>query len=104
MYEITLNPEDYGIEALVEGMGGKQIAFAENERKQWAVEVETFARRLDGLSSKARQLQAMLAGKDAIKATPASLKTLKVQLFNINDALTASIEMAEKLESEIVSL
>lgn len=104
MYEIKLNPEDYGIEALVEGMGGRKIAFAESERKQWADEVGTFAQRLDGLSSKARQLQTMLSSDDAIKATPASLKTLKVQLFNINDALTESIKMAEKLESEIVSI
>lgn len=101
MYEITLNPRDYGIEALVEGMGAESSIFNGDNRKQWANEVGIFVSRLNGLSARAKKLHDLLSGDESIKATPAALKTLKVQMFNINDALNASIDLSEKLESEI---
>ena len=55
---------------------------------------------VDGL--KAKSLENWLAGDAAIKSTPASLKTLKIQLFKINDALDTSITMVNKLECDIV--
>jgi hypothetical protein len=54
------------------------------------------------LSDKAKQLRKLLASEDAIKATPASLKTFKVQLFKINNALNTAFDLAEKLETDIV--
>jgi hypothetical protein len=48
-------------------------------------------------------LKSILESGASIKATPASLKTLKIQLFNINDALDQSMAIAQKLETEIVS-
>jgi hypothetical protein len=104
MYEITLNPEDYGIEALVKGMEAERSIFNGDNRKQWADEVGIFVNRLNGLSAKAKKLQALLSGTESINATPASLKTLKIQMFNINNALTASIDLSEKLETEIVPI
>ena len=101
MYEITLNPRDYGIEALVEGMGAESSIFNGDNRKQWANEVGIFVSRLNGLSARAKKLHDLLSGDESIKATPAALKTLKVQMFNINDALNASIDLSEKLESEV---
>ena len=103
MYEITLNPEDYGIEALVEGMS-ENSHFNGDNRKQWADEVGTFVSRLDSLIVKAKKLQDLLSGSESIEATPAALKTLKVQMFNINDALNASIDLSDKLESEITRI
>jgi hypothetical protein len=35
-------------------------------------------------------------------ATPASLKTFKVQLFKINHALNTALDLAKKLEADIV--
>ncbi len=104
MYEITLNPENYGIEALVEGMGTGDSRFNGGNRKQWADEVGIFVNRLNGLSVKAKKLQELLSGNESIATTPAALKTLKLQMFNINDALNASIDLSEKLESKIVRI
>ena len=101
-YEIIADPQDYGIEAMVEGLGGNTIDFPSDERQKWAVEVGTFAERLLILSDKAKGLQEWLAGAHTIKATPASLKTLKIQFFKINDALESSLELVKKLEADIV--
>jgi hypothetical protein len=97
MFEIIADPKDYGIEALMEGLGAHPIPFIDEERKLWAAEIGKFAGKLDGLSDRARNLHGLLAGDEAISATPSSLKTLKIQLFNINSALESSISLAEKL-------
>lgn len=101
-YEIIADPKEYGIEKLVDGLNGSPIEFPPEERAQWAQEVGAFATRLNELSDKATSLQTWLAGDAAIKSTPASLKTLKIQLFKINDALDTSISMVNKLECDIV--
>jgi len=102
MYEIIADPKDYGIEELVNGFNNKQIEFENIERSKWADEIGLFAEKLDNLSEKARNLKNILSSNESIVATPASLKTLKVQLFNINDALSASIDIASKLETEFI--
>ena len=102
MYEIIADPEDYNIGSLEEGLGHRQITFSDDKRKRWAEEIEVFAEKLDGLSDKAKQLQKLLASEDAIRATPASLKTFKVQLFKINHALNTAFDLATKLETDIV--
>lgn len=102
MYEINLDPKDYGIEALMEGMGSKPVAFDEQDRQKWAREIGAFAVKLDALSDKAKSLQSLFSSGSDIKATPASLKTFKIQLFNINDALTSSLELASKIDPQIV--
>ena len=101
-YEIIVDPKEYGIEALVEGLNSKTIDFPPEEREQWAREVGAFAVRLNELSGKAENLQTWLAGDAAIKSTPASLKTLKIQLFKINDALDTSLDLVSRLEGDIV--
>jgi hypothetical protein len=102
MYEIIANPEDYRIGALKEGLGYKQVAFPDDERKRWAEEIGIFAVRLDGLSDKAKQLQKLFISEETIMVSPASLKTFKVQLYKINDALDIALDLAGKIESEIV--
>ncbi|MBW2449575.1 MAG: hypothetical protein JRE92_04005 [Deltaproteobacteria bacterium] len=102
MYEIIADPEDYAIGALEEGFGHGQIPFPENKRKNWADEIGAFAQKLDGLSGKAKNLQKLLFSNSPIMASPASLKTFKVQLFKINDALNTALDLAEKLEADIV--
>ena len=101
-FEIIADPKEYGIEKLVDGLNGNPIEFPSEVRARWALEVGAFASRLNDLSNKATSLQSWLAGEAAIKSTPASLKTLKIQLFKINDALDTSINMVNKLESDIV--
>jgi hypothetical protein len=101
-YEIIADPQNYGIEAMVEGLGGNTIDFPTAERQKWAIEVGTFAERLLALSDKAKGLQEWLGGAHAIKATPASLKTLKIQFFKINDALEDTLALARRLEADIV--
>ena len=102
MYEINLDPKDYGIEALMEGMGNGPVAFNEEDRKKWAHEIGAFAVKLDELSDRAKSLQTLFSSSAAIKATPASLKTFKIQMFNINDALSSSLELATKIDTQIM--
>jgi hypothetical protein len=102
MFEIIANPDDYAIGALEEGFGHRQILFPDDTRKKWADEISTFAQKLDDLSEKAKGLKKLLLSDAEIKATPASLRTFKVQLFKINDALNIAFNLAEKLESEII--
>jgi len=102
MWEIIADAKKYGIEVLEEGIGNRQEAFEDQDRTRWAEEIGTFAIKMSGLSEKAKQLQQLLISGDQIVATPASLKTLKVQMFKINDAMTTAIEMAQKIESEII--
>lgn len=82
--------------------GAQPITFPADERVKWAKEVGVFTEKLTGLTDKARELKTILESGAPIKATPASLKTLKVQLFTINDALEQSMAIAERLETEIV--
>jgi hypothetical protein len=102
MYEIIADPADYAIGALEEGLGHRQIFFPDAKRKKWAEEIGAFARKLDDLSEKAKGLQKLLISDTDITATPASLKTFKIQLFKINDALNMAFDLAEKLESDII--
>lgn len=102
MYEINLDPKDYGIEALMEGMGNTLEAVNDADREKWADEIGAFAGRLDELSNRAKSLQTLFSSRTAIRATPASLKTFKIQMFNINDALNSSLELANKIDSQIV--
>jgi hypothetical protein len=102
MYEIIANPADYAIGALEEGFGHGRIPFPDNKRRKWAEEIGAFAQKLDDLSDKAKALKELLISESDIMATPASLKTFKVQLFKINDALNSAVGLAEKLETDIV--
>ena len=102
MYEIIAYPDEYTIGALEEGFGHRQISFPDDKRKRWAEEIGTFAQKLGGLSDKAKELQELLISESAIMATPASLKTFKVQLFKVNDALNTALNLTQKLEADIV--
>ena len=102
MWEIIADAKEYGIEVLEEGINNSKEAFEDQERSRWAEEIGTFAIKMSSLAEKAKQLQQLLISEDQIVATQASLKTLKVQMFKINDAMTTAIEVAEKIESEII--
>ena len=102
MWEIIAEPHDYGIDALVEGMGNKNITFEAKERGKWAQEIGGFVDRIEGLADKSRQLQEIFQGQESIAATPASLKTMKVQLFKINEALNTALNLAGQIEDDIV--
>ena len=102
MWEIIADAKEYGIEVLEEGINNRQEAFEDQDRTRWAEEIGTFAIKMSGLAEKAKQLQQLLISGDQIVATPASLKTLKVQLFKINDAMTTTMELAQKIESQII--
>ncbi|MFH1152620.1 MAG: hypothetical protein V1793_02295 [Pseudomonadota bacterium] len=103
MYEIIANPEDYQIDDLIQGTGNTPIEFSEAERKKWAVEVDEFSKKLIGFAEKSKELSRLLSSTEPITTTPASLKTLKIQLFVINDALSKSLDIAGKLESDIIA-
>lgn len=102
MYEIIAEPQDYGIDALVEGLGNNPVYVAEDERQKWADEIGEFVERIEGLAQKSRQLQDLLTGGDKIKATPVALKTLKIQLFKINNALNNALDLAGRIEGEFI--
>jgi len=102
MWEIIADPKEYGIEVLEEGINNRQEAFEDQDRTRWAEEIGTFAIKMSSLAEKSKQLQQLLISEDQIVATPASLKTLKVQMFKINDAMTTTLELAQKIESQII--
>ena len=102
MYEIIANPEDYQIDDLIEGTGNAPINFTGKERKDWAAEVDAFGHKLVQFTEKAQELSKLFKGNASITATPASLKTLKIQLFAINDGLNKALEISKKLEADIV--
>ena len=102
MYEVIANPEDYQIDHLINGTGNANIEISEEERDKWADEIVNFSEKLTGFAKRSAELAKLLSGPEKISATPASLKTLKIQLFTINDALTSALEIAGKLESDIV--
>jgi len=102
MYEIIANPEDYQIDQLINGTGNANIELSQEERENWAGEIVNFSERLTEFAKKANELASILSSKDKISATPASLKTLKIQLFVINDSLNSALEIADKLETDIV--
>ena len=102
MYEIIANPEDYQIDDLIKGTGHARIDFSVEERAKWANEIDTFTNKLVRFTEKSQELAKVLRGADAITTTPASLKTLKIQLFTINDALNKALEISKKLEADIV--
>ncbi|MBC8439636.1 MAG: hypothetical protein H8D87_08120 [Deltaproteobacteria bacterium] len=102
MYEIIANPEDYQIDHLINGTSNANIELSKEERDKWADEIVNFSEKLTSLAKKSRELAKLLSSKEKISASAASLKTLKIQLFMINDSLTTAIEIADKLESDIV--
>ncbi len=102
MYEIIANPEDYQIDHLINGTGNANINITQEERDNWAGEITNFSEKLTEFAKKSKSLAELLSGSEKISATPASLKTLKIQLFIINDALSSAIEIADKLETDIV--
>ena len=102
MYEIIANPEDYQIDHLINGTSNANIELSTEERNKWAGEIVNFSEKLTDLAKKSRELAKVFSGREKISASASSLKTLKIQLFMINDSLTTAIEIADKLESDIV--
>ena len=102
MYEIIADPEEYQIDHLINGTGNANIDISKEERDNWAGEIVNFSEKLSEFAKKSEELAKLLSGPEKISTTPASLKTLKIQLFLINDALTTALEIADKLESDIV--
>ena len=102
MYEIIANPDDYQIDHLINGTGNAHIEVSQDERDTWADEILNFSEKLTEFAEKSKELGTLLSGTEKISTTPASLKTLKIQLFMINDSLTKAIEIANKLELDIV--
>jgi hypothetical protein len=102
MYEIIANPEDYKIDHLVNGTDTGNIQIPTKDREDWAVEIKAFSDKIYTLAEKSKQLSEIFASDQKISSTPASLKTLKIQLFTINDRLKKAIEIAEKLELDII--
>ncbi|MFO7751561.1 MAG: hypothetical protein R6V41_00425 [Desulfobacteraceae bacterium] len=102
MYEIIANPEDYQIDHLVNGTGNASIEVEKEEREKWAREIENFSQKMMQFAERSGQLAEVLKGDQKIITTPASFKTLKIQLFSINEKIQNAIEIANKLESDIV--
>ena len=102
MYEIIADPEEYQIDHLINGTGNANIELSEDEREKWADEIVSFSNKLTEFANKSKALATLLSGREKISATPASLKTLKIQLFMINDSLNKAIGIAEQLESDII--
>lgn len=102
MYEIIANPEDYQLDHLINGTGNADIEISKEDKDKWAGEIVNFSDKLTEFAKKSSELATLFSSTEQISATPASLKTLKVQLFKINDALTTALEIADKLESDIV--
>ncbi len=102
MYEIIADPQDYQIDHLINGTDNANIELSREERDKWAREIVNFSERLTAFADKSSSIAALLSGTEKISATAASLKTLKIQLFRINDSLTQALEISDRLEADIV--
>jgi len=102
MYEIIANPENYQIDHLINGTGNANIEVSKEDRNKWAGEIINFSEKLMEFAKKSRKLAEILGSAEKISTTPASLKTLKIQLFTINDSLNSALEIADKLELDII--
>lgn len=102
MYEIIANPEDYQIDDLINGTGNAYMEISQEDRDKWAAEIINFSERLTRFAKRSQTLAEVFKGSDSISSTPASLKTLKIQLFAINDALSSALEIADRLEADII--
>lgn len=102
MYEIIADPKDYQIDHLINGTGNANCEISGEEREKWAKEIVNFSEKMAQFSEKSKAMATLFTGDEKIAATPASLKTLKIQLFKINEALSAAMEIADKIESEII--
>ncbi len=102
MYEIIASPEDYQIDHLINGTDNANIELTRDERDKWSNEIVNFSEKLTDFAKKSEKLARLLQSDEKIAATPASLKTLKIQLFAINDALNSALTIADRLESDIV--
>ena len=102
MWEIIAEPREYGIDILAEGINNKKVPFRKEERLKWAREISTFTGRVCSLSDRARKLQDLFISEDQIVATEGSLKALKKQLFSMNDALNNALDLADKIENQLV--
>ena len=83
MYEIIANPKEYNLDSLIKGTGNAQIEFSSKEREKWAGEINDFSQRIIRFSEKSQELAKLFSGSEQIKTTPASLKTLKMELIPI---------------------
>lgn len=102
MYEIIADPQDYQIDHLINGTDNGNIELSREERDKWALEISGFSDRLTAFSQKAGDIANLLSGSEKISTTAASLKTLKIQLFKINETLDHAVEIANKLEADII--
>ncbi|MFH2093944.1 MAG: hypothetical protein ABIJ31_16415 [Pseudomonadota bacterium] len=102
MYEIIANPEEYQIDHLINGTGNANHEISQEERNKWSAEIINFSEKLEEFAKKSKALASIFSSKEKISATPASLKTLKIQLFMINDALMTAMDIADKLETDII--
>lgn len=102
MYEIIANPEDYQIDHLINGTGNANDEISQDERNKWSTEIINFSEKLEEFAKKSKAFATLFSSEEKISATPASLKTLKIQLFMINDALTTAMDIADKLEADII--
>ncbi len=102
MYEIIANPEDYQIDHLINGTGNANGEISIDERNKWAGEIVNFSEKIEDFAKRSKGLATLFSGEEKISSTPASLKTLKIQLFMINDALNTAMDIAGKLEADII--
>ena len=102
MYEIIANPEEYQIDHLINGTDDANIELTREERDKWAKEITHFSERLSEFAKKADKYSLLLSSNEKIAATPASLKTLKIQLFMINDALNSALDIVDIVESDMI--
>lgn len=102
MYEIIADPKDYQIDHLIEGVENATVEMTRDERDKWSKEIVLFSSRLTDFAAQAKRIADLMAGKETISATPRSLKTLKIELFKINEALSQAVDIANRLEADVV--
>ncbi len=103
MYEIVANPANYGIDSIVKNITNDSVFFEGDNRELWADEVGKFSEKLNTITSKVKKLEGVLRGSDVIEATPASLKTLKIKFFEMDEAINNVVKLTDKIEADFVN-
>ncbi|MCW7753882.1 hypothetical protein OOT00_07785 [Desulfobotulus sp. H1] len=101
MFSLTFRSPDYDISVLqprFEGSGHIQ----KKELRKWADEVKIFSERMESLSGKAKILSDLFAEASLPPLPNGGIRQLKKELFAIHDLMTQALDIAGRIESELI--
>ncbi|MDY0163414.1 hypothetical protein [Desulfobotulus sp.] len=101
MFSLTFRTPDYDISAIQPKFEGPQKS-QKNELRKWADEVTAFSQRMDSLSGKAKVLSDIFAEASLPSLPSGGIRQLKKELFAIHDLMSQALEIAGRIENDLI--